>query len=130
MKLFDELMIELSERKALNIQQRQKMARRMAKLARSSAFKSKVARKKKKLASSEDIHKRALKTAKKKVIAKYSGIDPKEYSKLSPQQKLQIDQRITSKKGAMIQKIAKKLIIPLKKAEVERLKKLKQGTSE
>jgi len=127
MKKFKELTSELVERKALSIATRRKMGRRMAKMAKSSAFKAKVARKKKKLATPEMLHKRALKAAKAVILQKFAGLSPAKYMQLSPAARVEIDNRIVSKKGAAIQKIAKKMMVKLKKQELERLKKVKQG---
>jgi hypothetical protein len=127
MKKFDELMIDLSERKAVSMAQRRKMALRMRKLTKSAAFKSKVARKKMRLADADTLHKRAQKQAKAKVIQKWSGLDKKDYNNLPLPQRIALDQKIVSKRGALIQKIAKKLVKKLKVAEVERLKKMREG---
>tara|TARA_Y100000389_G_scaffold55242_1_gene51125 strand:+ start:177 stop:569 length:393 start_codon:yes stop_codon:yes gene_type:complete len=127
MKKFKELTSELVERKALSIATRRKMGRRMAKMAKSSAFKAKVARKKKKLATPDMLHKRALKAAKAVILQKFAGLSPAKYMQLSPAARVEIDNRIVSKKGAAIQKIAKKMMVKLKKQELERLKKVKQG---
>ena len=123
-------MTDLVERKAINLAQRRKMALRMKKLTRSSAFKAKVARKKLKLATPEQLHKRALKKAKQLVIKKFAGHSPADFAKLSPAAKMEIDMRITSKKGAAIQKIAKKQMMKMKKQEVERLRNLKIAKAE
>lgn len=130
MKTYDELMVELSEKKAVSMQQRRKMALRMRKLTKSSAFKAKVARKKNKLATPEMLHKRALKKAKMLVLQKYAGVDAKAYAELPPAARIELDNRITSKKQGAIQKIAKKMMMKMKKAEVERLQKVRQGGSE
>ena len=130
MKKFDELMIELSEKKAVSMAQRRKMALRMRKLTKSAAFKSKVARKKMRLADTETLHKRAHKQAKAKVIQKWSGLDKQDYNNLPLPQRIALDQKITSKRGPLIQKIAKKLVKKLKVAEVERLKKMREGGDE
>ena len=130
MKSFDELMVELSEKKAVSLAQRRKMGRRMAKLAKSSAFKAKVARKRMKLATPDMLHKRALKQAKEIILKKFANVDKKAYMELSPAARLELDNRITAKKGPAIQKIAKKLVVKLKKQELERLKKLKSGSEE
>ena len=127
MKKFDELMIDLSERKAVSMAQRRKMALRMRKLTKSAAFKSKVARKKMRLADADTLHKRAQKQAKAKVIQKWSGLDKKDYNNLPLPQRIALDQKIVSKRGALIQKIAKKLVKKLKVGEVERLKKMREG---
>ena len=123
-------MVELSEKKAVSMQQRRKMALRMRKLTKSSAFKAKVARKKKKLATPEMLHKRALKKAKMLVLQKYAGVDAKAYAELPPAARIELDNRITYKKQGAIQKIAKKMMMKMKKAEVERLQKVRQGGSE
>jgi len=127
MKKFDELMIDLSERQAVSMAQRRKMALRMRKLTKSAAFKSKVARKKMRLADTETLHKRAQKQAKAKVIQKWSGLDKADYNNLPLPQRIALDQKIVSKRGPLIQKIAKKLMKKLKVAEVERLKKMREG---
>jgi hypothetical protein len=49
---------------------------------------------------------------------------------LPPAARVEIDNRIVAKKGAAIQKIAKKMMIKLKKQELERLKKIRQGGDE
>lgn len=130
MKSFDELMVELSEKKTVSLATRRKMARRMAKLTKSSAFKAKVARKRLKLATPDMLHKRALKQAKEIILKKFANVDRKAYMELTPAQRIELDNRITSKKGPAIQKIAKKLLVKLKKQELERLKKVKSGGNE
>ena len=130
MKKFSELTSELLERKAVSMAQRRAMGRRMAKMAKSSAFNAKVARKKKKLATPEMLHKRALKAAKAVILQKFAGLSPAKYMQLPPAARVEIDNRIVAKKGAAIQKIAKKMMIKLKKQELERLKKIRQGGDE
>ena len=130
MKSFDELMVELSEKKTVSLATRRKMARRIAKLTKSSAFKAKVARKRLKLATPDMLHKRALKQAKEIILKKFANVDRKAYMELTPAQRIELDNRITSKKGPAIQKIAKKLLVKLKKQELERLKKVKSGGDE
>jgi len=127
MKKFKELTSELVEKKAMSIATRRKMGRRMAKMAKSSAFKAKVARKKKKLATPDMLHKRAMKAAKMLILQKFAGLSPAKYMQLPPAARVEIDNRIVSKKGLAIQKIAKKMMVKLKKQEIERLKKVKQG---
>ena len=130
MKTFDELMVELTERKAVSLAQRRKMAIRMRKMMKNPAVQAKIARTKKKLAGDDKIKKRALKTAKQIIIQKYSGMDKVAYMSLPIQQRLELDNRIVSKKQAAIQKIAKKLMVKLKKAELERLKQARSGGSD
>lgn len=130
MKTFRELSDELIERKVMSRDQRRKAALRMKKLARSSSFKAKVQRKKLKMADPATIHKRALKKAREVIIQKYSGLDKSQYQELPVAARLELDNRIVAKKGAAIQKIAKKLKIKVKKAEKERLQQVRQGSSE
>ena len=108
----------LTERKPLNIAQRKKMAKRMARLAKTSAFKMKVARAKKKHASPDKLWARAQKAAKLLIIKK-AGYT--EYSSLPPVKKMEID-KVLQKKYSKIPAIAKKLVIKLKKAETERMR--------
>ena len=122
MKTFDELMLELTERKAVSLAQRRKMAIRMRKMMKNPAIKARIARQKMRLATNEKIQKRAMKMAKQIIIQKYAGMDKATYMSIPVQQRLELDQRIVSKKQAAIQKIAKKLMTRLKKAELERLK--------
>ena len=130
MKTFDELMLELTERKAVSLSQRRKMAIRMRKMMKNPAVQAKIARTKKKLAGDDKIKKRALKMAKQIIIQKYAGMDKAKYMSIPIQQRLELDQRIVSKKQAAIQKIAKKLMVRLKKAELERLKQARSGGSD
>lgn len=127
MKKFSELTSELYEKKAMSIATRRAMGRRMSKMAKSSAFKAKVARKKMKLATPDMLHKRAMKAAKMLILQKFAGLSPAQYMKLPPAARVEIDNRIVAKKGLAIQKIAKKMMVKLKKQELERLKKVKQG---
>ena len=55
MKTFLELYSDINELKKVNIAQRKKMARRMKKMAQSSAFKLKVAKSKLRIASPEKL---------------------------------------------------------------------------
>lgn len=130
MKTFDELMLELTERKAVSLAQRRKMAIRMRKMMKNPAVQAKIARTKMKLAGDDKIKKRATKMAKAIIIQKYSGMDKAAYMQIPIQQRLELDNRIVSKKQAAIQKIAKKLMIKLKKAELERLKQARSGGSD
>lgn len=128
---WNDLISDLTERKALSVATRRKMGLRMKKLAKSSAFKAKVARNKKKLASDGKIKQRANKQAKQIIIKKFAGLEPNEYANLSLMQRQTLDNRIMKTKGAAVKKIAKKLMVKLRKAELERLKKARgSGTEE
>lgn len=126
MKTYEELMYELEERKAMSILQRRKMGIRMRKMMKNPAVQAKIARSKKKLAPDSKILQRANKAAKQIIIKKFAGLQPNEYANLSLMQRQMIDNKIVSKKSGAIKKIAKKLIVKLKKAELERLKKARE----
>ena len=109
----------LAERKPLNVAQRKKMARRMAKMMKSPTMQKKIARAKKKHATPDKLWVRAQKAAKLLIIKKsYPDL---KYGSLDPVKKAQIDKTLM-KKYTKIPKIAKKLVIKLKKAESERMR--------
>ena len=120
---WNDLISDLTERKALSVATRRKMGRRMAKMAKSSAFQAKVARNKKKMATDGKLKQRANKQAKQFIIKKFAGLEPNEYANLSLMQRQNLDNRIMKTKGAAVKKIAKKLMVKLRKSELERLKK-------
>ena len=97
---------------------RKKMAIRMKKLAKSASFKAKVARSKLKVASPTKLLVKAKKAAKMKFAKR---LYPK-YNELSPAAKMRADQQILGKFGGAIQKVAKKMLVPLKKKEKEKVK--------
>jgi len=123
---FDDLIIDLTERKALSVGARRKMGIRMKRMAKSSVFKAKVARNKLKKAPEAKIVQRANKQAKQVIIKKFAGLDPNEYANLSLMQRQVLDNRIMKTKGAAVKKIAKKLMVSLRKAELLRLQKVKE----
>ena len=126
MKTYEELMYELEERKVMSVLQRRKMGIRMRKMMKNPAVQAKIARAKKKLAPDSKILQRANKAAKQIIIKKFAGLQPNEYANLPLMQRQVIDNKIVSKKSGAIKKIAKKLIVKLKKAELERLKKARE----
>lgn len=126
MKTYEELMYELEEKKAMSVLQRRKMGIRMRKMMKNPAVQAKIARAKKKLAPDSKILQRANKAAKQIIIKKFAGLQPNEYANLPMMQRQMIDNKIVSKKSGAIKKIAKKLIVKLKKAELERLKKARE----
>ena len=109
----------LDELRVVNVMQRRKIARRMARLEKSSAFKKKKERSLLKIASPEKQAIKAKKAAKKLIIKKFY----KNYNELSPQMKVRIDQKIAQKYGAAINKIATRMKIKVKKAELDKVKK-------
>ena len=118
MKTFLEKYDELSEFRVISKAQRKKMGLRMKRMAKSSAFKAKKARNKLRIASPEKIMMKARKLAKQKVIDKFY----KNYKDMGLQQRVKIDQIIAMKYGGLIDKIAKKSVIKIKKKEVKKVK--------
>jgi hypothetical protein len=100
---FDDLVSDLTERKAMSVATRRKQGRRMAK-----------------------IKQRATKAAKQMIIKKFGGLDAAEYAGLGLMQRQNLDNRIMKTKGAAVKKIAKKMMVKLRKAELERLQKAKE----
>ena len=94
------------------------MGLRMKRMAKSSAFKAKKARNKLRIASPEKILMKARKLAKQKVLDRFY----KNYKEMGLQQRVKIDQIIAMKYGTMIDKIAKKSVIKIKKKEVQKVK--------
>ena len=123
---FDDLISDLTERKAMSVATRRKQGRRMAKMAKSSVFQAKKARNALKKAPDSKIKQRATKAAKQMIIKKFGGLDAAEYAGLGLMQRQNLDDRIMKTKGAAVKKIAKKMMVKLRKAELERLKKAKE----
>ena len=122
MKKFKEFRESLDE-KVVNVIQRKKMARRMAKMAKSSAFQAKKKRTLKKMRSPAKL---AI-VAKKKTIDVFRKKFYPNYKDMPIPQKVKVDQKIIQKYGAKIAKIAKKTAMKLKKSEVERVKKAREA---
>jgi len=116
MKIFSDIY-----EKKVDVVQRKKQARRMARLVKTKGFQLK---KKRTLLKRRDTAKLAV-VAKKKVTNKYRQKFAPDFKNMSPQQKIVIDQRVQQKFGAKIAKITKKLIPKLKAAEGERVQKAK-----
>ena len=122
MKKFKEFRESLDE-KVVDVVQRKKMARRMAKMAKSSAFQAK---KKRTLMKVRSPAKLAI-VAKKKTIDVFRKKFYPNYKDMPIPQKVKVDQKIIQKYGAKIAKIAKKTAMKLKKAEIERVKKAREA---
>ena len=118
MTTFSELYSDINELKKVNLAQRRKQARRMAKLAKSAAFKKKVERSKLRVASPEKIKVKAAKLAKQKVLDKFYP----QYKEMPIAQKVKIDQIVAAKYGGMINKIATKSVKVVKKKELLKVK--------
>ena len=120
---FLELYSDINELKKVNLAQRRKQARRMAKITKTAAFKRKVELSKRKVASPEKIKVKAAKLAKKKVLDKFYP----QYKEMPVQQRVKIDQMVAAKYGGMINKIATRSVITVKKNELEKVKQAKQA---
>ena len=126
MTTFSELYSDINELKKVNLAQRRKQARRMAKLAKSAAFKKKVERSKLRVASPEKIKVKAAKLAKQKVLDKFYP----QYKEMPVQQRVKIDQIVAAKYGGMINKIATKSVKVVKKKELLKVKQARLNTQD
>ena len=114
MKTFSEFINE----KVMSVVQRKKAARRMAKIARSPATQAK---RKKAMLKMRNPAKLAM-VARKKTIQAFRDKFYPQYDDSSLQQRVKIDQIIMVKYGKKIDKLAKKMVMKLKKKELERVK--------
>ena len=110
---------------SLTLQQRQKRSRIMKRLAKKIQRKAKV--QKRRMADSKRLQKRALKKAREMVRKKVAGEKGSRYASLSSAEKISID-KLVDKKQPLIAKIAKKLLPKVRRAEMERLKKVRGGS--
>jgi len=116
MKIFSDIY-----EKKVDVVQRKKQARRMARLVQTKGFQLK---KKRSLLKIRDTAKLAV-VAKKQVMNKFRKKFAPDYNNLGPQQRVVIDQKIQQKYGVKIAKIAKKAAVKLKAKEGERVQKAK-----
>ena len=114
MKTFSEFINE----RVMSVVQRKKAARRMAKIARSPATQAK---RKKAMLKMRNPVKLAM-VARKKTIQAFRDKFFPQYDDSSLQQRVKIDQMIMAKYGKKIDKLAKKMVMVLKKKELERVK--------
>jgi len=112
--------------KRVDVVQRKKQARRMAKLAKSPSFQLKKKRALLKFRSADKIDA----AARKKTIQQFRDKFFPQYDEMSLQQKSIVDQKLLSKFGAKISKISKKMAMRLKKDEVERVKQARAAQRE
>jgi nicotinic acid mononucleotide adenylyltransferase len=120
--------VEMEEQRApLTIAQRNAKARLMKRLAPKIARFRKM--KAKRMADRDAIMKRAQKAARNVIRKKVAGEKGSDYSALSASEKISID-KLVAKKSAIIKKLAKKLLPKVRKAEIERLKRARGGSSD
>ena len=124
MRNFTDLYEETVEEKkspAEIMKQRRKMGRRMKLLARKSSTKMKKKRNRLRRRDNDALRASAQRQAKMLVIKRSLGPDV-NYKELPIAKRIQIDQRIVSKKRKIIDKITKKLLRQLKQKEGQRVK--------
>ena len=110
--------LEFINERVVSVAQRKKQARRMAKMARSPAIQAK---KRKAMLKMRNPAKLA-QVARKKTIQAFRDKFYPQYKDSSLQQRVKIDQMVMAKYGKKIDKIAKKMVMKLKKKELERVK--------
>ena len=104
--------------KKVDVIQRKKQARRMAKLAKSPTFQKKKQRALLRMRNADKLSQ----IARKKTIQMYRDKFYPQYKSMGVQQRVVVDQKIMQKYGAKIDKISRKLTMKLRKKEVERVK--------
>ena len=104
-----------------SVVQRKKLARRMAKMAKSPVIQMKKQRAMLKMRNPAKL---AI-LARKKTIQKFRDKFYPSYKEMSFQQRVKVDQMIMQKYGKKIDKISKKVAKQLQKLEIERVKKAK-----
>lgn len=114
---------ELSEFKVISKAQRRKMALRLKRLVKSSAFQKKVQKSKLRIANPAKQRVKAAKLAKQKVIDKYY---PK-YKEMGLAQRMKTDQMIQAKYSGMITALTKKLAKVVKAKEIAKVKKAREA---
>jgi len=114
----------IQERKALTLPQRQKRARSLRANERKMERAREIA--KAKLAPSSKIEQRALSHARAIVKKRFAARKGTPYAELTTTEKIQVDTAV-AKKTKLIQKIAKRLLPRIRKAEYERLKSFRSG---
>ena len=114
---------ELSEFKVISKAQRRKMAIRLKKLVKSSAFQKKVQKSKLRIANPAKQRVKAAKMAKQKVIDKFY---PK-YKEMGLAQRMKTDQIIQAKYSGMITGLTKKLAKVVKAKEIAKVKKAREA---
>ena len=109
------------DEKVVSAVQRKKQGRRMAVLAKSSAFQAKKKRTLMRVRGSEKL----LAAAKKKTIVAFRLKLYPGYKDMAMPQKVKADQVVLQRFGAKIDKVAKKTARKMKAKEVERIASLK-----
>ena len=116
----------IQERKALTLPQRQKRGRQLRARENSMARAREVA--KSRLAPSGKIEQRALSHARAIIKKRFAARKGTPYAELTTTEKIQVDTAV-AKKTKLIQKMAKRLLPRIRKAEYERLKSFRTGAA-
>ena len=118
--------IELYEGiKKVNVIQRKKMARRMSKMAKSSAFQTKKAKAMLKMRSPEKLKA----AARKAIIKQFRYKMFPNYDQIPLAQRPKADEKVNQKFGKKIDKLTNKMVQQLKKKELERVKQARAAAS-
>ena len=104
--------------KKVDVVQRKKMARRMAKMAKSKSFQLKKQRAALKMRDPAKLQA----VAKKQVVKSFRDKFYPGYEQMSMQQRVVVDQKLNQKYGKKIDKMVKKAVMKLKKQEIDRVK--------
>ena len=111
----------------LTLQQRRKRKLTMRRIKNKIKRGRRIAQRK--MAGTEKLQARARRRAKEAVRKRVAGQRGENYKQLSPSQKIQIDKMVEKRKG-LIDKLAKRLMPQVRKAERERLKTFRQRKRE
>ncbi len=109
------------DERVVGVSLRKKLARRMSKLVKSSAFQAKKKRTLMRIRSSVKL----LSAAKKKTVMAFRKKLYPGYKDMAMPQKVKADQVVLQRFGAKIDKVAKKTARKMKAKEVERIASLK-----
>jgi hypothetical protein len=115
------------EKKPLTLQQRQKRARMLKRIAPKLARFREI--RKKRMADQPRLVKRSRKLAIKMLRKRVAGDRGANYAELSPTDKISVDKLVMKKMG-MINKMAQRLLPKVRKAEMERVKKARETVKE
>ena len=111
--------------KKVDVVQRKKMARRMAKMAKSSAFQKKKAKARLKMRPPAKLKA----AARKAVIKQFRYKMFPNYDQIPLAQRPKADEKVNQKFGKKIDKLTNKMVQQLKKKELERVKQARAAAS-
>lgn len=112
----------------LTIQQRMRKARQLKRLAPRLARFRKI--RKKRLADTDRLKKRSRKAARKLLRKKVAGKRGENFASLSPSGKIAVDKLVAKRGRAAIEKLAKRLLPKVRKAEIARVARARKNNEE